>query len=87
MPPLYRLSVQGGRAKGRGNQDDDSDFEDGPSKKTSKAKGKAAPPPPPPSRAIVPELVLSAGGGKVGVSSRSYRLEPYKQNFLHAACK
>lgn len=47
--------------------DEDSDFEDGPRKKTSKSKGKASggPPPPPPRHATVPELVMSAAGGKV----------------------
>lgn len=57
---------QGGRAKGRGNHDDDSDFEDGPKKKNGKAnKAMTLLAPAPPTHAVVPELVSSASGGKV----------------------
>lgn len=64
----YANLWQGGRAKGRGghggkNFDDDSDFEDGPKKKSSKAI--KAEPTFLPTRAIVPPLMTSAGGGMV----------------------
>ncbi|CAM9132193.1 unnamed protein product [Discosporangium mesarthrocarpum] len=62
-----------GKKGGVGVYDGDSDFEDGPKKKTSKAsKAKEnlfhGPPPPLPTRVEAPALAISAEGGKVSAA-------------------